>query len=1467
MNIMNNFVFQLAALALFSAVSLYADSDFKYIAGVPLTNGTGRAVAGRRLIHLRARTIDRLAQGLSGSAGMAARVEPAAVLADQAARSNFVAVIVQCARHPDAAEIAALAEAGEWLDAYLPENAWLVMMRSGCLERLTALPLVEWVGLYRAEYKMPPSLRQAPADAAAPEYEISLVVFLPGRTDATAGFIRQSGGCVLDAARGARRGTIRAKVSGALLARLAELPEVEWIEPTARPVWFNNVAGSAGLMNAASVRANHGLTGVGQIVCVCDTGLDTGQIMNLHPDFTNRVRAGFSWGRTNDWGDYMGHGTHCAGSVLGSGAAFSNGLFCGVAAGAELVMQSIADAANGVYLPPDMSDLFRQSYAAGARLQSDSWGDRVAGAYTILSRQADEFVWMHPDMLLVFSAGNEGTDADMDGVVDLYSLGAPASAKNVLAVGAACSFRPAGSGGYSGHAWGDVMITRFPAWPLRSGPVSAPWDGVHQGMASFSSRGPCLDGRIKPDVVAPGTDIVSCRSRMPGASALWGTGEGVLANAASNYYTFSGGTSMSTPLTAGALALIRQYYVERRGWARPSAALLKATLAAGARSLAPGQYGMDPYREIPAGARPNNVEGWGHVNLEATLFPGTGLTNMFDDSRALADGQQNVYALQAHASNRLSIVLAWSDYPSSEAASINLVNDLDLLVVAPDGKPYYANGRKDFDRVNNIEGVDISPARAGVYTIYVMGYNVPHGPQPYAIVAHEAPAPAPVLAGLWHAPRLITNNVAPVIHAELVGGPSVPVSVQCRYRINSGAWRQRVMTPQQDGSPRCVYAAQIPPPPIGGFVEYTVTAADGHGVVLSCPTNSFHVQGAALYVSPRARPAPPYDKLANAFKNLQSAVDYAADGSLILVDQGRYEGTLRLDKRLVIQSLHGPENTFLDGLGRGPCVSNTAPAILDGFALTGGRATEGGGAYLSVGALRNCRISGNAAVRGGGVLNSMGSLDGCLIEGNTAAQGGGVFQFYGGLLNNCVISGNSAHEMAGGLLLYGMAGPGGEARNCLIVRNTAAQCGGVTLALGGRLINATVADNSSSFGAGVMCALYGEMVNSVMRGNTPANYDGDGMSARPIIMAHCCVAAEVTNANIKITGALTADPDFRNTAQGDYRLMVNSPCRDAGTNEPWMTNALDLAGCSRIVHNRVDIGVYELCLPRDEFNMAARRHGAGDYDGDGRMDPAIYSARGALWRAGFSSLEYQIMETLFGGTDYRPVPGDYDGDRMTEMAVYHVAGGFWMLPSPSFGGLALGGAEYRPVPGDYDGDGRTDPAVFHPSSGGWLACLSGTGYTPVALVFPETSLSMTPAPGDYDGDGKTDPCLFRADDGLWLLALSGENYRVLAGNFGWAGCVPVSADYDGDGLADPAVHDARTALWGVLFSRRGYAAVMAHLPGASGKPAPGDYDGDGLEDPAVYDQATGIWTAWLSKAHYEPARLLLKAQGAVAACD
>jgi hypothetical protein len=622
-----------------------------------------------------------------------------------------------------------LEDLGAQVFDYLPDFSFIVNMDDTVHAMVQSMDSVRWIGTYQPAYKIKPTITEALSTGRrllGAEYIVTL--FKGENLQAVVQQIEQLGGEVLDLSSHGSRGKIKIRSNAQQLEFVTAIGGVKWIEPA--PAWklSNNVA--AGIVDAYDVWNTHNLYGAGQTVAVADTGLDQGSTSpdSLHDDFedgTGFSRVSTIFDRVGDGGNDVrsGHGTHVAGSVLGNGALsgsdpaasdYSNSdSYIGIAPEANLVFQAIEDNNTGSLIPGiplDLEDLFDQAYNAGAMIHTNSWGAPDAGGYTSFSEDVDQFTWDNKNFLILFAAGNDGVDADGDGVIDLNSMQTPATAKNCITVGVTENNRPSGSSPTPGYnsTWVSLWTNEYAVTPIAGDHVSDDEDG----MAAFSSRGPCLDGRIKPDIVAPGTNIVSTKSTAT-TRTLWGQGPDLRGMD----YTFSGGTSMSTPLVAGAAILVHEYYTDIEG-ITPSAALIKATLLNGAASITPGQYGTGASQEIPNPPRPNNVEGWGRLDLENSIFPVPPKVLRYEDEAGgLTTGESVAYDFTAaDGSEPLKATLVWTDSPGSPAAGGGLVNDLDFSIIGPSATVYYSNNASQRGKTEVIFYDDGLPEIAWTWT-------------------------------------------------------------------------------------------------------------------------------------------------------------------------------------------------------------------------------------------------------------------------------------------------------------------------------------------------------------------------------------------------------------------------------------------------------------------------------------------------------------------------------------------------------------------------------------------------------------------------------------------------------------------------------------------------------------------------------------------------------------------------------
>jgi len=643
---------------------------------------------------------------------------------------------------------------------YVPDDAFIARLDNANPAAIRALPFVRWLGEYRADHKLDDRLIGPVGMAGVGDINVTLML-APGAPDVEQAGLRRVFSKLQQESHHRFGGVMRGRVARGRLQQLAQSPGVLWIEPGPRMKLVDEIAselvGGVGLSEShKTFTQDYGFDGRGVTVSVADSGLHSGNTNFMHADLVGRVSAFFFYGGLTDAMDEHSHGTHVTGIIAGNGATgeadeAGNRHGLGVASGASIVAQRLFDGAGEYYAPPSFEVLTHDAVRAGAEIGSNSWGDDTQGRYDVsaaefdaLVRDADAETVGDQQYILEFSAGNAGPGAQ--------TIGSPAVAKNVIASGAA-------------------QNNRFDFFIYEEG---------QEAMADFSSRGPCEDGRIKPDVVAPGTWIASLRSPFGDDNNAW-------ADISPNYM-YQGGTSQSGPHVSGAAAVFVQYYRQTFAIGTPSPALVKAALINSAVDM-DDAFGTEP--------TPNNDEGWGRVDLTGlvlSIVP----REYVDQSEMLTTGQSyERQVIVASANYPLVITLAYTDVPGFPAAIPALVNDLDLELIGPDGRIYRGNqffqgesvpDAPSFDSINNVEGIYIDTPAPGEYRLRIIGRNIvedarrdtPAPDQDFALVV-SADIPPPEFGAVlldraaYRAPGRIQIKV---IDLDLAGTPSIPVTVR-----------------------------------------------------------------------------------------------------------------------------------------------------------------------------------------------------------------------------------------------------------------------------------------------------------------------------------------------------------------------------------------------------------------------------------------------------------------------------------------------------------------------------------------------------------------------------------------------------------------------------------------------------------------------------------------------------------------
>jgi hypothetical protein len=620
--------------------------------------------------------------------------------------------------------------------------------------------------------------------------------------------MRRLGGSTFDVLESL--GGIVAFVPAARLRELAGADEVAWVEAALPKLSEVAPAPSAPLApndsNRAMVQADlvqagpYSLDGSGVNVIVYDGGTARG----THLDFGGRLSV-------RDFSGQIDHATHVAGTVGGSGVA-SGGTFRGMAPGVTIQSYGFEYNGVGVFLftnPGDFeSDYDEAMNVHGAVLANNSIGTNtepngffcpIQGDYGVMESLIDAVVRgsLGAPYRVVWANGNErqGSRCDVEGFGDFYSTAPPATAKNHITVGA-----------------------------LNSNDDS---------MTTFSSWGPTDDGRLKPDLSAPG-----CQS----------TGDGGVTSSTSasdsSYAAFCG-TSMASPTVCGVSALLIEDWRAQFGGPDPLNATLKVLLAHTAVDR--GNVG------------PDYQFGYGSVRAKDAIdFMRLG---RFVEDELLETGARTRWTVSvAPASSELRLTLAWDDVPGQPNVFGALVNDLDLVVRDPLGlqrhvwtldpaNPGAAAVRTTSDHGNNLEQVLVSAPASGTWTVEVHGFDVPAGPQTFSLASSHALTAVPHVRVSYPnalpavlTPGVPTNVVARIagVNDTLVGG-----SPTLHVRYAGGPFLAFPMSALGGD----LFQATLPPPVCAALPEFYLSAQGLASGVVSEPVAAPAVVHTALVAS------------------------------------------------------------------------------------------------------------------------------------------------------------------------------------------------------------------------------------------------------------------------------------------------------------------------------------------------------------------------------------------------------------------------------------------------------------------------------------------------------------------------------------------------------------------------------------------------------------------------------------------
>jgi subtilase family protein len=607
-----------------------------------------------------------------------------------------------------------LKRAGAEIINYIPNNAYVVRTDARAAAAIQQLKdrysFVQWVGDYQGAFRLAPELRAAHDKSSQQFIKVTVQVIESPEGEQTVANLKRNSQQFFSESRVMSYHNVTVTIPISQLSALANDDNVFAIELATERVRHDEAQGQI----VAGNLIGNSPSGPGYLAWLASKGFDSSQFGSFainvvddsysltgHPDLP-ADRIAFQNNPTLQTGPQPGHGflnshiiggfNNNAGSLFEDALGFNYGL--GIVPWARVGVTAIFG--NGPFNPFDYESV---AYDQATRISSNSWGfiglyryDSAAQAFDFIVRDAQSGIAGNQQLIVVFSAANDGPTAN--------TVSSPATAKNVITVGASENVRQTGADG--------------------CGIPNAGADSADD-IIFFSSRGPVNsvggDGRVKPDIVAPGTHI---EAGVPQSNY---DGSGVcdpFFPLGQTLYGWSSGTSHSAPAVSGGAALVYQDFLNK-GLGTPSPAMVKALLMNSAAYLNGTGAG---------GNLPSNSQGMGRMDLGRT-FDGSQRI-LVDQTRVFGSTGETYTATGSVATSTqpFRVTLAWTDAPGVTTAA-PWINNLDLEVTIG-GQTYRGNvfsgafsttgGAADIR--NNAESVFLPAGVSGNFTVTVRATNI-----------------------------------------------------------------------------------------------------------------------------------------------------------------------------------------------------------------------------------------------------------------------------------------------------------------------------------------------------------------------------------------------------------------------------------------------------------------------------------------------------------------------------------------------------------------------------------------------------------------------------------------------------------------------------------------------------------------------------------------------------------------------